>query len=109
MGFFKQFINDEIVYIINDETIKDSLIKEIISDIKPKHKIGLDMKNVKSLDSPVFIKNLNQNKYKLYNLQNEVLTYLSIIIKDGKLKSYMNFEDFEHDKRELIRRKFKIA
>ena len=106
MSFLKQFGKDEIVYVINDEIIKDSLIKKIVNDIKPKHKIGLDMKNVKALHSSLFIKYLNYDKYRLYNLQNDVLTYLSIVLKNGKLKSYMSIKDFQSNKRELIRRKF---
>ena len=109
MTFSKQFSEDKIVYIIDDEIIKDSLIEKIIDDINPAYKIGLDMKNVKTLSSSLFIKYLTDNRYKLYNLQNEVLTYLSLIIKDGKLKSYMNFSDFKNDKRELIRRKFSLV
>ncbi len=109
MGFLKQFSDSEIVYIIDDEVIKDSLIRKIVHDIEPNYKIGLDMKNVKSLSSSLFIKYLNNNKYKLYNLQSEILAYLSIVIKDGKLKSYMNFKDFKYNKRELVRRKFIIA
>ena len=109
MGFFRQFINKEIVYVINDEIIKDALIEKIVNDIKPNYKIGLDMKNVKTLDSVIFIKYLKENRYKLYNLQNDVLTYLALILQDGKLKSYMSFEDFKFDKHELIKRNFKIA
>lgn len=109
MGFLKQFIENKIVYVISDEIIEDSLIDSIVNDIKQKHKVCLDMKNVKSLHSSKFIQYLNNNMYKLYNLQNEVLTYLSIVIKDGKLKSYMNFEDFKDDKRELIRRRFIVT
>ncbi|MBQ8476126.1 hypothetical protein IJ531_03590 [bacterium] len=108
MGFLKQFTQGEIVFIINDETIDDFLVKKIISNIKPEYKAGLDMKNVRSLCSSLFIECLNSNKFKLYNLQNEVLTYLSIILKDGRLKSYMNFKDFKQNKRELIRRRFSI-
>ena len=106
MGFLKQFIDNEIVYIINDDIIRDSLVKEIIKDIKPNYKIGLDMRNVKSLCSSLFVKCLNNNKYKLYNLQSEVLLYLSITLKNGNLKSHMNFKDFKYNKRELIRRRF---
>ena len=109
MSFLKQFSDNEIVYIIDDAIIKDSLVKEIVHDIKPNYKIGLDMKNVKSLNSSLFIKYLNDNKYKLYNLQSEILAYLSIVIKNGKLKSYMNFKDFKYNKRELIRRKLILA
>jgi len=109
MSFFKQFIENEIVYIINDKIIKDSLIENIVHDINTKHKIGLDMKNVKALNSSLFLKYLKGNRYKLYNISNEVLTYLSIVLKDGKLKSYMNFKDFKYNKRELIRRRFSIV
>ena len=108
-GFCKQLKGNEIVYIINDEIVKDSLIRSIACDIKPKYKIGLDMKNVKTLNSYLFLKYLKNNKYKLYNITNEVLTYLSIIVKDGKLNSYMNFKDFKFDKRELIRRHFSLV
>ena len=109
MGFLKQYGESEIVYIIDDEVINDSLIKKIIDDIEPKYKIGIDMSHVKALSSSLFIKYLNDNKYKLYNLQNEVLTYLSLIMKDGKLKSYMNFKDFKNNKRELMRRRFIVV
>ncbi|MBR2068171.1 MAG: hypothetical protein IJ877_00275 [Candidatus Gastranaerophilales bacterium] len=109
MSFLRQFAKSEIVFIINDKIIKDSLVKKIISNIKPGYKIGLDMKNVKSLNSALFLKCLNNNVFKLYNLNSELLTYLSIVIKDGKLKSYMDFQDFKENKRELIRRRFLIA
>jgi len=109
MGFLKQFVDNEIVYIINDDVIEDSLVRKIMHDIKSKYKIGLDMKNVKSLCSSLFIKYLNDNKYKLYNLQNEVLLYLSITLKNGNLKSHMNFKDFKYNKRELIRRRFIVT
>ncbi len=109
MGFLKQFIENKIVYIISEEIVDDTLIDSIAEDINLKHKVCIDMKNVKSLNSPKFIKYLNSNMYKLCNLQNEVLTYLAIVIKDGKLKSYMNFNDFKDDKRELIRRRFVLT
>ena len=109
MGFLKQLSGNEIVYIINDKIIEDKIIKKIIKDINPDYKIGFDMRNVKSLSSALFLKYLNCNKYKLYNLQNEVLTYLSIVIKSGRLKSYMNYEDFKNNKRELIKRRFSVV
>lgn len=109
MGFLKQFTKDEIVFIIDDEIIDNSLVRKIISNIKPNCKIGLDMRNVKALKSSLFIKYLNKEKYSLYNLRNEVMTYLSLIIKNGRLKSFMNYKDFKENKRELIRRRFIIA
>ena len=82
---------------------------KIIKNTNSKYRIALDMKNVKTIDSDLFIKSLINQKFKLYNLRNEPLTYLSIIIKDGKLSSYMSFDDFKNDKRELIRRKLFVA
>ena len=108
MNFYKQFMKNEIDYVINDEIIDDSLIENIVRNINSKYKIGFDMKNVKTLNSSLFLKYLKNNKYKLYNITNEVLTYLSLVIKDGKLNSYMNFKDFKNNKRELIRRKFSL-
>ncbi len=109
MGFLKQFAKDEIVFVINDEIIDNSLVKKIIENIEPNYKIGLDMKNVKALRSPLFIEYLNKEKYKLYNLRNEIMTYLSLIIKNGRLRSFMNYKDFNENKRELVRRRFIIV
>ena len=50
-----------------------------------------------------------KNKIKLFNLQSEVLTYFALILKDGFLKSYINYSDFKDDKRELIKRHFLVA
>ena len=85
------------------------LINQIISQIQDDKKIGLDMSMVQNIDSPLLIKYLLQNKIKLFNLQSEVLTYLSIILKDGFLKSFINYSDFKENKRELIKRKFLVA
>ena len=66
-------------------------------------------KNVESVNSPLLIKCLIENKIKLYNLQSELLTYFAIILKNGFLKSYMNFADFSENKRELVKRHFLVA
>ena len=109
MDFCKQFRDNEIVFIINRKIIDNKFTKKLIKNIKPYIRTGLDMKNVKILNSEIFIQCLMENKFKLYNLNSELLTYLAIILKDGKLKSYINFKDFEEDKRELIRRRFYVA
>ena len=109
MTFLKQFTKSEMVFVIDGEVVEDSIVAKIVNNIKPEYKIGIDMKNVKTLNSSLFIKYLNKGIFKLYNLQNEILTYLSIIIRDGKLRSFMNFEDFKNNKRELVRRKFIIV
>ena len=67
------------------------------------------MKNVQTIKSKKFIISLLENKFKLFNLKNEILTYLSIILKDGYLKSYINKNDFIKNKRELIKRRFLVA
>lgn len=102
-------LKNEIVFIIDKKIINDKYTKKIIKRIKPDTKTGLDMKKVKTLNSALFIKCLIEDKFKLYNLNSEILTYLSIVLKDGKLKSYINFKDFIEDKRELIRRRFFVA
>ncbi len=109
MEFFKTIHKKEIVFFINTKIIDDNLINQIISQIQDDKKIGLDMSMVQNIDSPLLIKYLLQNKIKLFNLQSEVLTYLSIILKDGFLKSFINYSDFKENKRELIKRKFLVA
>ena len=54
MDFLRQFEKKEIVFIINDRIISDKVIEKIIRKIKSKTKVGLDMKNVKTLNSKLF-------------------------------------------------------
>ncbi len=107
--FQKAICKNEIVYIINSNCINDGIIDLIISNSKGSKKIGLDMKNVSCIKSQKFINCLTSNKFKLFNLKSEVLTYLALILKDGFLKSHMNFEDFQNNKRELVKRRFLVA
>lgn len=109
MQFFRTIYKNEIVFIINQDVVDDILVHEILKNIPKNKKIGLDMKKVQSIDSPVLIKQLLKNKIKLFNPTSEVLAYLSIILKDGFLKSYINYSDFSKDKRELIKRRFLVA
>ena len=109
MQFFKTIYKKEIVFVINEKIIDDSLTCQIISQIPSNKKVGLDMKNVLNINSPILIKYLLNNKIKLFNPRSEVLVYLSLILKDGFLKSYIDFSDFKNNKRELIKRHFLIA
>lgn len=109
MEFFKAMNKKEIVFFINAEIIDDSLIEQIISQTPPKKRIGLDMSMVQNINSPLLIEYLLQNKIKLFNLQSEVLTYFAIILKDGFLKSFINYSDFKNNKRELVKRNFLVA
>ena len=109
MRFFKAIYKNEIVFIINDKKVDDELACQIISQISFKKKIGLDMGQVLSVDSPILIEYLLKNKIKLFNLKSEVLAYFALILKDGFLKSYINYSDFSQDKRELIKRHFLVA
>ena len=106
MRFFKAIYKNEIVFIINDKKVDDELACQIISQISFKKKIGLDMGQVLSVDSPILIEYLLKNKIKLFNLKSEVLAYFALILKDGFLKSYINYSDFSQDKRELRARKY---
>lgn len=105
----KNYGKDENVFVINEHLIDEKIAKKIIKNIKPNVRTGLDMKKVKTLNSRLFIQSLIDNKFKLYNLNSELMIYLSLILKDGKLHSYINFEDFSKDKREFIRRKFVVV
>jgi hypothetical protein len=109
MQFFKTIHKNELVFVINEKKVDDILACQIISQIPLKKRVGLDMSQVLDIDSPILIDYLLQNKIKLFNLKSEVLAYLSLILKDGFLKSYINYSDFSQDKRELIKRKFLIA
>lgn len=109
MQFFKTIHKNEIVFVINEKKVDDILACRIISQIPPKKRAGIDMSQVLDIDSPILIEYLLQNKIKLFNLKSEVLAYLSLILKDGFLKSYINYSDFKNNKRELIKRNFLIA
>lgn len=109
MQFFRTIYKNEIVFVINQDVVDDILMHEILKNIPKNKKIGLDMNKVQSIDSPALIKQLLENKIKLFNPTSEVLTYLSIILKDGFLKSYINYSDFSENKRELIKRRFLVA
>jgi len=109
MCIFKTIHKKEIVFVVDEKIVDDFVAHEIISNIKSDKRVGLDMKKVESVQSPVLVEFLLNNKIKLFNLQSEVLTYFALIFKDGFLKSYMNYSDFKNNKRELIKRRFLVA
>lgn len=109
MDFNKINLDNEIIFILKNEVIDNFLTKKIISQIDKNCHVGLDMTRVRHIKSQYFIKCLIKNKFKLYNLQNEVLTYLALVLKDNSLKSFMNLSDFRENKRELVKRRFRIA
>lgn len=97
------------IFTIETEVINDSVVEELLT-LKIKNKVlGLDMKNVVSIKSQKFVDYLLNNKVKLINLDSGVLAYLAIVIKDGFLRTYVSFNDFKENKRELIKRHFLIA
>lgn len=109
MPYFKIKHKNETVFVINQNTIDNALMLDILSDIGNLQKIGFDMTLVQNISSSILIEYLLKNKIKLFNLQSEVLAYLALILKDGFLKSHINFSDFKNNKRELIKRHFLIA
>ncbi|MBQ8635817.1 hypothetical protein IJ425_06665 [bacterium] len=109
MPYFKTKHKNNVVFVINQKTIDNELMQGILLDLGNSQKIGFDMTFVQNINSPILIKYLLEDKIKLFNLQSEVLTYLALILKDGFLKSHINFSDFKNNKRELIKRHFLIA
>ncbi len=101
-------MNKKTIIFIKNKIINDKIILDILAQFKNK-KLGLDMSCVESINSNLFIKSLLSNKFKLFNLKSEVLSYLSLVLKENNLRSYMNEFDFQEEKRELTRRKFFIA
>lgn len=109
MRFNKTIYKNEIVFIVNESFVDDILACEIIKDIPKNKKVGIDMKKVLNVNSPILLEYLLNNKIKLFNLQSELLSYFSLILKDGFLKSYINYSDFSKNKRELVKRRFLVA
>ena len=97
------------VFQINKPIIDDFLTEKILKETSLSKKIGLDMSLVISIQSKLFIDNVLKDKFKLFNLKTEIILYLSLIIKNGSLKSYMNYNDFSKDKRELFKRYIKVV
>ena len=93
---------------IKSRIVDDSTILDILRSTECKN-AGLDMSCVESINSKIFIDSLVKDKFKLFNLNSEMLAYLSLILKGNNLKSYVNKFDFIEEKRELVRRKFLIA
>lgn len=109
MSFSKKITKHDVTFIIEDECLDDVLIKKILLENTYSKRIGLDMSNVQNINSPLLIKCLTENKIKLFNLNSEVLTYFALILKDGFLKSYINYSDFSENKREFVKRHFLVA
>lgn len=105
MEIYKSEYKKQIILTVLKEVIDDALSLEIIKNINQNKRVGLDMKKVKTIKSEKFINYLLNDKFSLFNLNNEVMCYLSIILKNGFLKSFLNKHDFLNNKRELIKRK----
>ncbi len=108
-GFIKKVLKKAIIFSIEKDIIDDDICLEIIKNIDLNKRAGLDMSYVKSIQSKKFIQFLANKKFFLFNLENELLCYLSIILKEGMLKTFMNKSDFLKNKRELIKRRFTIV
>ena len=102
------FMKNKTIIFIKNKIINDKTTLDVLSKSKNK-KLGLDMSCVETIYSNLFVVSLFLNKFNLFNLKNEVLIYLSLILKENNLKSYVNEFDFQENKRELVRRKFFIA
>lgn len=101
--------NKNMIFIINSEIIDDEVFSILKSKFHKNKKIGFDMSKVSTIDSELFLESLFNKEFKLYNLQNEMLLYLSVITKNGHLNSYLCKNDFKESKREFIKRRFLVA
>lgn len=97
------------IFSINCEIIDENFMTIFNHAAESFSNVGVDMKNVKTVKSKKFIELLASNKFKLFNLQNEILIYLLLIMDNGFLKSYLNESDFHLDKREFVKRRFLVA
>lgn len=109
MSLSKTIYKKEIVFTVKCTDINDEITESIINGTKSGKKIGINMKHVNCINSRKFIQSLLDGHFRLFNLRNEVLVYLAIILKDGFLKSHMSLEDLYFNKRELIKRHFLVA
>jgi len=109
MDFCKTIYCNKIIFTVKSEIIDDNICASIISELSENEKAGINMEHVNKIEGKKFTEYLIKNRYKLFNMQSEVLAYLSIILKDGLLKTFMNKEDFIKNKRELIRRRFVVV
>lgn len=98
---------------INDEIINDALVNNIKEVIALKNledkKIAFDMSCVKTVNSRLFLENLLNNEFKMFNLQSEILAYFYMVLKNNFLNIYLSKKDFLLNKREFIKRNFLIV
>lgn len=108
-SFSKTINKKDVVFCINDSILSDETIQEILSCNLSGKRAVLDMKKVDSINSKLFLDCLKNKKFKLFNLNTELLVYLSLVFKNGFLHSFMNYADFSLDKRELFKRRLSLV
>lgn len=109
MVLLEKIRNKEIILFVENSIIDDKVAEEILVLCKQNKRVAIDMINVKTINSRLFVNSLIENKFKLFNSQNEILVYLALILKDGFLKTHLNYQDFKENKREFIKRHFLVA
>lgn len=98
----------EAFFCVENKVVDDFVTIELLEKLEQREFLALDMTCVEEIKSSKFIKALLENKFRMVNLQVEVLAYLSLVLKDGFLKTYINKNDLINNKRELLRRRFLI-
>ena len=109
MVFLEKIRKNEAILFVENEIIDDKVAQEILVLCNQNKLVAIDMVNVKTINSKLFIECLIENKFKLFNSQSEVLAYLAIILKDGFLKTHLNYQDSKENKREFVKRRFLVA
>ena len=86
-------------------------MQQKLSEISHKARIAIDLNEVEKIDLYFldFIKsNSNKNKISLYNVNTNIMLFLYITKNEKYAKLYLNKSDFLKDKRQIIRRRFKM-
>jgi len=94
---------------VKNKIIDEANFSSLIRFFNPNKIMLLNLENVETINSRLFIECLSKRKIALFNAKCEVLVYLSIVLKSNFLNSYIRIDDFKNKKYELIKRKFKIA
>ena len=92
----------EAFFCVENKVIDDFVTIELLEKLEQKEFLALDMACVEEVKSSKFIEALLENKFRMVNLQVEVLAYLSLILKDGFLKTYINKNDLINQHLTLI-------
>ncbi len=98
-----------LLFRIENKIIDDSLFLNIKKNFKNNLKTVFDLEKVETINSRLFVEYLSFEKVSLFGAKNEILAYLSIVLKRNFPNLYQKEKDFKNDSNMLIKRNFKLA